>query len=306
MSDIAEGRLNPVVSRIEAKEAPRPRMSRFFAKELMPRRRPVFRPAPVKPGWSHGACWGEPDGLYSDPVDCTRYIHCFNGYTYRRMCPFGTAWNPETARCDFPYNVPFLCNVVDAHVEDFNAWENGIIDNDIIDVYASKVANEIPKQVLHYVEKEVMDGEDQIHQEVTPQRNSKKDIDRVDHSRPLNDFVYGIPPPKVVDLDVVTYFDDEEDQEVQYDHPQLERGFFGDDFPEKTHPDQISYRVGVNEIVHNDLEFRDKFGKMGNAVSDAGEKGEEKSVQNSLQFDELLEDYKGSAHNLPLKDLTTA
>ena len=28
-------------------------------------------------------------GVYSDPFDCARFVHCFSGFTYRRQCPEG-------------------------------------------------------------------------------------------------------------------------------------------------------------------------------------------------------------------------
>ena len=191
----------------------------------------------MKDGWTHGACWGEPDGLYSDPVDCSRYIHCFNGYTYRRLCPYGTAWNPETARCDFPYNLPFICNIVDVYAQDYGIGGDVIkVSRDHDDAargaYAGydvsdqvmQVANEFPKQILQYVEQEFI-GESKA----KPQRGkSEQEIkqNEVEQEEPLrdapqDDYVYGFPTDDGNDIDVVNYYDSERDTGINKKHKSM-------------------------------------------------------------------------------------
>ena len=46
-----------------------------------------------------GLCHGQRDGIYPDPYDCHRFIHCYHGFTYRRRCSPGTMWNHRYGNC---------------------------------------------------------------------------------------------------------------------------------------------------------------------------------------------------------------
>ncbi|ELT97825.1 hypothetical protein CAPTEDRAFT_217221 [Capitella teleta] len=264
MADVAEGRIHAVQ---ESTPSSPPTYRAFsFAKEITPKRRPVFRPgmkaelrksvncmsisARVQSGWSHGACWGEQDGLYSDPVDCSRYIHCFNGYTYRRMCPFGTAWNPETARCDFPYNVPFICDVIDAFDYD-TARDVEPISRDVYET-----SKEVPQAVIRYAGREGREAE-------------RPDPDPTSLQRPIDDFVYGSPTEED-DLDVFGYYNNEESHELEQNKQSLVKQFQAQ--PRESDLDEVVYKISNSGIVSVEdanlksgkkREFREKFSKMG-------------------------------------------
>ena len=52
-------------------------------------------------------CRGLANGVYTDPFDCTMFVNCLNGFTYRRRCPPGTAWNVQIGFCDYAHKVGF-------------------------------------------------------------------------------------------------------------------------------------------------------------------------------------------------------
>lgn len=51
-------------------------------------------------------CPADFTGLLPHPETCKKFLQCANGVTYITDCGPGTAFNPITAVCDWPYNVP--------------------------------------------------------------------------------------------------------------------------------------------------------------------------------------------------------
>ena len=51
-------------------------------------------------------CKNHPDGVFADPKDCTYFVECANGNTYRERCAPGTAWSDSIKTCDRMANVP--------------------------------------------------------------------------------------------------------------------------------------------------------------------------------------------------------
>lgn len=51
-------------------------------------------------------CPADFTGLLPHPETCKKFLQCANGVTYIMDCGPGTAFNPITAVCDWPYNVP--------------------------------------------------------------------------------------------------------------------------------------------------------------------------------------------------------
>lgn len=45
-------------------------------------------------------------GLLPHPETCKKFLQCANGATFVMDCGPGTAFNPLTTVCDWPYNVP--------------------------------------------------------------------------------------------------------------------------------------------------------------------------------------------------------
>ncbi|KAK3788893.1 hypothetical protein RRG08_020544 [Elysia crispata] len=45
-------------------------------------------------------------GVYPDEVNCSAFIHCFQGIPYRHFCQPGTAYSPEARSCTWKYLVP--------------------------------------------------------------------------------------------------------------------------------------------------------------------------------------------------------
>ena len=56
-----------------------------------------------------GMCDKLLDGVYADPYDCNRFISCFSGFTYRRLCPPGTIWSERRRTCDYERNSDKPC-----------------------------------------------------------------------------------------------------------------------------------------------------------------------------------------------------
>ncbi|KAG7212821.1 hypothetical protein KM043_002178 [Ampulex compressa] len=52
------------------------------------------------------ACPPDFTGLLPHPETCKKFLQCANGITYIMDCGPGTAFNPQTTVCDWPYNVP--------------------------------------------------------------------------------------------------------------------------------------------------------------------------------------------------------
>lgn len=51
-------------------------------------------------------CPADFTGLFPHPETCKKFLQCANGVTYVMDCGPGTAFNPITKVCDWPYNVP--------------------------------------------------------------------------------------------------------------------------------------------------------------------------------------------------------
>ena len=51
-------------------------------------------------------CKHHDDGAWADPTDCTSFIECSNGNTYKERCAPGTAWSDDIKTCDRVANVP--------------------------------------------------------------------------------------------------------------------------------------------------------------------------------------------------------
>lgn len=51
-------------------------------------------------------CPADFTGLLPHPETCKKFLQCANGVTYVMDCGPGTAFNPITTVCDWPYNVP--------------------------------------------------------------------------------------------------------------------------------------------------------------------------------------------------------
>ncbi|MGF6888028.1 hypothetical protein ABIA39_006541 [Nocardia sp. GAS34] len=46
----------------------------------------------------------QPNGLFPDPEDTTKYIQCSNNIATVQSCPPGLDWNPKGQYCDWPSN----------------------------------------------------------------------------------------------------------------------------------------------------------------------------------------------------------
>lgn len=46
----------------------------------------------------------QPNGLFPDPEDTTKYIQCSNNIATVQSCPRGLDWNPKGQYCDWPSN----------------------------------------------------------------------------------------------------------------------------------------------------------------------------------------------------------
>lgn len=51
-------------------------------------------------------CPADFTGLLAHPETCKKFLQCANGATYIMDCGPGTAFNPVTTVCDWPYKVP--------------------------------------------------------------------------------------------------------------------------------------------------------------------------------------------------------
>lgn len=67
-----------------------------------------------------GISWGEntfckerEDGIYADPVDCSKYYLCTLGIARHFSCPSGLYFNEKCMCCDYPAN--FYCIQSKAH-----------------------------------------------------------------------------------------------------------------------------------------------------------------------------------------------
>ncbi|XP_014478092.1 PREDICTED: uncharacterized protein LOC106746246 isoform X2 [Dinoponera quadriceps] len=71
------------------------------------------------------ACPADFTGLLPHPETCKKFLQCANGATFVMDCGPGTAFNPLTTVCDWPYNVPG-CNTDkpgdEAHRTTGNSW----------------------------------------------------------------------------------------------------------------------------------------------------------------------------------------
>ncbi|KAF0504569.1 chondroitin proteoglycan-2-like [Gigaspora margarita] len=45
-----------------------------------------------------------PNGLYANPDDCTKFFQCAHGYAYLMNCPEGLQWSTKLLRCEWQEN----------------------------------------------------------------------------------------------------------------------------------------------------------------------------------------------------------
>jgi len=57
------------------------------------------------PPVSGNDCTGRPDGLYSHPETCTKFVQCAGGEAHVQDCPGGLLFNPTAGGCDWPHNL---------------------------------------------------------------------------------------------------------------------------------------------------------------------------------------------------------
>jgi hypothetical protein len=63
-------------------------------------------PAPLPPPKRKTDCpMAGGTGFAPHPTDCSKFINCWKGTAYTQQCRPGSLFNPQTLRCDFPYNV---------------------------------------------------------------------------------------------------------------------------------------------------------------------------------------------------------
>ncbi|XP_020904073.1 uncharacterized protein LOC110242428 [Exaiptasia diaphana] len=55
--------------------------------------------------YQFGFCLFRPDGIYTDPNDCSGFLQCYNNQKLNFKCPTGKLYNVEKKYCDSPSNV---------------------------------------------------------------------------------------------------------------------------------------------------------------------------------------------------------